>query len=274
MPADKLSKVMFYTILCDAVLYSIDNSIIESISPILHTCSLWLFFLFALDPKTSLALRLLRNSSLIACPISVDFTTSLICSMKICNWTEYSVLFLAILISGLGRNRSILYALQPKVISSIGECITLFLSHWIPLRSQTALCTTCKLAFRSFLNQLPFNHTILREITQSTLFFHAIYGYYRRFAEPMFLVEQTPNTKRSRIENSAVASVSSRENCIQSIGENGAMKPKSLLNRFLASVQSVIQKLDDQSVAENFFEFLRSIVEVCWDQCQVRVLSF
>ena len=87
------------------------------------------------------------------------------------------------------------------------------------------------------------------------------------------MVEQTPNTKRSRVDdNSAAISVSShQENCIRSIGESGAKKPKSLLNCFLVSVQSVVQKLDDQSVPENFFEFLRSIVEVCWSQCQVRI---
>ena len=132
-----------------------------------------------IDSKTSLALLFLKKSSLIACPISVDLTTSLIGSMKIRNWTDYSILLLAILISGMGRNRSILYALQPKVISSIGECVSLFLSHWIPLGSHSALCVTCKLAFRAFLEQLPFSHLILREVTQHTLFFHAIYGYYR-----------------------------------------------------------------------------------------------
>ena len=84
-------------------------------------------------------------------------------------------------------------------------------------------------------------------------------------------IEQVPNTKRSKIDNSVAASVSSGENCIQSIGESGAKKPKSLLNCFLVCVQSAVQKLDDQSVADNFFEFLRNIVEVCWSQCQVGV---
>ena len=191
--------------------------------------------------------------------------------MKIRNWTDYSVLFLAILVSGMGRNRSILYTLQPKVISSIGECVSLFLSHWIALKSQTTLCTVYKLAFRAFLEQLPFSHSVLREVTQHTLFFHAIYGYYRRRLEIASAIEQTPNTKRSKIDNSVAASVSSGENCIQSIGESGAKKPKSLLNCFLVCVQSAVQKLDDQSVAENFFDFLRNIVEVCWSQCQVGV---
>ena len=87
-------------------------------------------------------------------------------------------------------------------------------------------------------------------------------------------LEQTPNTKRSRVDNSAAISVSSQENCIQNIGESGAKKPKSLLNCFLVSVQSVVQQLDDHSVPENFFEFLRGIVEVCWSQCQVSALDF
>ena len=107
--------------------------------------------------------------------------------MKMPTWTDYSMLLLAVLVSGMGRSRSLLLGLQSKDLASIEECVEMFLSHWIRLDTRSSLCATFRCAFCAFLKQLPFSHTVLREVTQCTVFFSAIFGFYRSVGLFVFL---------------------------------------------------------------------------------------
>ena len=129
----------------------------------------------------------LKKSTLSTCPISVDLTVALIRSMKMPVWSDYSMLLLAVLMSGMGRSRSLLLSLQLKDLASIEECVEMFLSHWIHLDTRSSLCDTFRFAFCAFLKQLPFSHTVLREVTQCTVFFSAIFGFFRSIRLPVFL---------------------------------------------------------------------------------------
>ena len=82
-------------------------------------------------------------------------------------------------------------------------------------------------------------------------------------------IDQVSVSNLPILDNDTAAEVSLPSNCVVGIGEKGIEKEKSLLNCFLHSVQHIIQRLDKSSVLENVACMLRSMIEVCWNQCNV-----
>lgn len=116
------------------------------------------------------------------------------------------------------------------------------------------------------------SRSVLKEISQNSLFFHSIFSFFRTLLLSYSSIEEdSTESKRVKTETPAEANVA--ENCILSVGSKPARQSRCMINMFMVVLQDFLTHINEQCNLDSVKRLLVSVVEVAWEQCQLHHLQ-